>query len=121
MEGSRVFLSSLRTLSWNHIIQPYASVTVIVAIKGSFTLHFFLIATAIPLITTNGLYRTQWKCSHYVTRATLLTVVQLIVSKNRSQSQIAQCRRSSSVYRLLFFHDKHYFDVGKSNTNLQSL
>ena len=31
------------------------------------TVRFFRIATVIPLIATNGLHRTQWKFSHYVT------------------------------------------------------
>ena len=31
------------------------------------SVHFFLIATAIPLVATNGLHWTQLKCSHYAT------------------------------------------------------
>ena len=34
------------------------------------TVRFFLIPTAIPLITENGLYRIEWKCLHYVTVTT---------------------------------------------------
>ena len=49
----------------------------------------FSIATAILLITTNGFYRTQWKWSHYATATTLPTPEQPIVSKTKSQSQIA--------------------------------
>ena len=60
-----------------------------------FTLYgFFLIATAIPHNATNGLYRTQWKCSHYVTVTTSPTPIQPIMSKNKSQSQIVQCERA---------------------------
>ena len=58
---------------------------------------FFLIARAIPLIATNGLYGTQWKCSHCATATTSPTPIQSIMSKNKSQSQIAQCERTLSV------------------------
>ena len=57
------------------------------------TVRFFLIATAIPLITTNGLHRTQWKCSHYAIVTTSLTPIQPIMRKDKSLSQIAQCER----------------------------
>ena len=43
-------------------------------------------ATAILLIATNGLYRTQWKCSHHAT-ATTSSPICPIISKNKSQSQ----------------------------------
>ena len=36
------------------------------------TVRFFLIATAIPLIATNGLHKTQWKCSQNATAKTSL-------------------------------------------------
>ena len=39
------------------------------------TVRFFLIATEIPFIATNGLHRTQWICSHYGTATTLPTVI----------------------------------------------
>ena len=55
--------------------------------KDSFTLCFFVIATVILLIVTNGLYRTQWKYSHYVTAMTSPTPVLPIIRKNKSQSQ----------------------------------
>ena len=58
------------------------------------TVRFFLIAIVIPSIATNGLHRTQWKCSHYATATTSPTPMQPIVSKNKSQSQIAQCERA---------------------------
>ena len=58
------------------------------------TVRFFLIATAILLIVTNALYRIQWKCSHCVTATTSPSLTQLIVSKNKSQLQIAQCERT---------------------------
>ena len=58
------------------------------------TVRFFLIATAILLIATNGLYRTQWKCSHSATATRSPTLMQLIMSKNKSQSQIAQCEQT---------------------------
>ena len=45
--------------------------------------RFFLIATAILLITTNGLYRSKWKCSHFVTATTSPTPIQPIVSKKQ--------------------------------------
>ena len=60
-------------------------------------MRFFLIATAIHLIATNGLYRTQWKCSHCVTATTSPAPVQPIVRKNKSQLQIAQCERTLKV------------------------
>ena len=52
---------------------------------------FILLATAIYPITTNGLYRTQWKCSHYVTVTTSPGPSQPIISKIKSQSQIVLC------------------------------
>ena len=55
---------------------------------------FFLNVTAIPLVTSNGLYRTQWKCSHYAIAKTLSTPTQPNMSKNKSQLQIAQCERA---------------------------
>ena len=55
---------------------------------------FFQILIAIPLITTNGLYRTQWKCSHYATATTPPAFTQPIVSKSKLQLQIAQCERA---------------------------
>ena len=58
------------------------------------TVRFCLIATAIPSIATNGLHRTQWKCSHYATATTSPTPMHPIVSKNKSQSQIAQCEEA---------------------------
>ena len=61
------------------------------------TVRFFLIATAIPLITTNGLYTTQWKCSHYATATTSPTPIQPIMSKNKSQSQIAKCEQALTL------------------------
>ena len=51
------------------------------------TVHFFLIATAILLITRNGLYRSQRKCSHYANSTTSSTPMQPIISKNKSHSQ----------------------------------
>ena len=63
-------------------------------IQGSFTLQFFLISTAILLIARNGLYRTQWKCSHYATATTSPSPIYPIVSRNKSQLQSeknAQC------------------------------
>ena len=87
-------------------------------------MRFSLIATAIPLITTNGLHRTKWKCSHYGTATTSLTPMQPIASKNRSQSQsekIAQCERALilDTNKCLFYtnHEKkkdkilRYFSV----------
>ena len=58
------------------------------------TVRFFLIATAIPLVAANGLYRIQWKCSHHATVTTSPAPIQSIVSKNKSQSQIAQWERA---------------------------
>ena len=61
------------------------------------TVRFFLIVTMILLIPTNGLYRTQRKCSHYATAKILPTSTQSIVSKNKSQSQIVQCERTLTI------------------------
>ena len=58
------------------------------------TARFFLIATAIPHIATNGLYRTQWKCSHCATATTSPASIQPIVSKSKLQLRIAQCERA---------------------------
>ena len=62
---------------------------------------FFLMATAILHIETNGLYRThQWKCSHCATVTASPTPMQPIPSKNKSQSQsekIADCERALTV------------------------
>ena len=58
------------------------------------TVRFFLIATAILLITTNGSYRTLWKCSHGATAKTLQAPIQPIMSKNKSHSQGVQCERA---------------------------
>ena len=49
------------------------------------------IVTAIPLITTNMLHRTQWRCSYYATATTSSVPMQPIVSKNKSHSQIVLC------------------------------
>ena len=66
--------------------------------KGSLTLCvLFLIVTAIPHIATNGLYRTQRKCSHCATATTSPASIQLIVSKSKSQLRIAQCERALKV------------------------
>ena len=48
----------------------------------------------ILLITTNGLYRTQGKYSHYATKTTSSAPIQSIINKSKSQSQIAQCERA---------------------------
>ena len=37
------------------------------SLRSTYTVNFFLIATAIPLIATNGLSRTQWTCLHCAT------------------------------------------------------
>ena len=58
---------------------------------------FFPIANAIHLIATNGLYRTQWKCSHCATATTSPAPIQPFVRKNKSQLQIAQCERTLKV------------------------
>ena len=65
-------------------------------------MRFFLIATSISSIATNGLHRTQWKCSHYATATTSPTSMQPIVSKNKSQSQIVQCEMTlRDILRML--------------------
>ena len=66
---------------------------------GHFRAHshcafFFLNETAIPLIAMNGLHRTQRKCSHCAIAKTSPVDIQPIVSKNKSQSQVAQCDRA---------------------------
>ena len=53
-------------------------------------MRFFLIATAIPLIATNGLYRTQWRCSHYATATTSPTPY----GAHYEQKQIAVANRT---------------------------
>ena len=62
------------------------------------TLRFFLIATVIIHIATDGLYRIQWKCSHYVTATTSSTPIKPVINKNKSQSQSekknAMCERA---------------------------
>ena len=64
------------------------------SVKARSHCAFFLIETAISLIATNGLYRTQWKCSHYATVTTSPAPIQPIISKNKSQLQIVQCERT---------------------------
>ena len=87
------------TIHYNKKQITFANHTVWTDLRGSFTLcDFFLIATAIPLIATNGFHRTQWKCSHYATMTTSPTPIQPIMSKNKSQSQIAQCERALKVF-----------------------
>ena len=79
---------------WNYPLLIPCAPAWPLASYGAFTQCCFLIATAIPLIATNGLQRTQCKCSHYATVTTSLTPMQPIMSKNKSQSQIAQCERA---------------------------
>ena len=64
---------------------------------------FFLIATVLPLIATNGLYRTQWKCYHY---ATVTTSPTPIVSKNKSQLQIAQYEWALTKLKILLLRSR---------------
>ena len=70
---------------------------------------------AIPLITTKRLHRIQLKslCSYYVSATTSPAHMQHIVSKNKSQSQIAQCERafSCSFLILLTYCTFPYFCV----------
>ena len=75
------------------ISQPTAT-----TIKARSHCGFFSIATVIHLITTNGLYRTQWKCSHCATVTTSPTPIHPIVRKNKSQLQIAQCERALMLW-----------------------
>ena len=55
--------------------------------------------TAIPLITTNGLYGTQWTCSQCTTVITSPASTQPIVNKNKLQLQIAQCEWILSKFK----------------------
>ena len=55
---------------------------------------FFPIATAISLIATYRLHRTQWQFSPYVTATTSPSPIEPIMSKNKLQSQITQCERA---------------------------
>ena len=127
MEGSRVFLSSSRTMSWNHITQPYN-------LGDRHRCNLGSVYTErqrqrcddpcnIALIEINGVapnwvttpvwgdcicfHWFQWelchKHHHSVDSALMLTL-----GVNGSQVCV--------IYRLLFFHD--YFDVGKLNVNL---
>ena len=70
--------------------------------KGSFTLRFFLIATAILLIATNGL--TRLKCSHYATVTISPTSISPLRAKtNRSGNhKVIQCERALSDRFSLF-------------------
>ena len=70
------------------------------------TALFFLIATVIPHIATNGLHRTQWRYSQCVTVTTSPASIQRIVSKIKSQLQIAQCERPLRAFggHLFIFH-----------------
>ena len=72
------------------------------------TVRFFLIATVILSIARNGLHRTQWKCSHYATATTSPTPMQPIVSKNESQSQIAQCERALRCQDIVYKPPESY-------------
>ena len=67
------------------------------------TVRFFHIASAIPLLATNGLYGTQRKCSHYETVGTSPVPIQPIVSKNKSQLQVAQCKWTLKSFVLMRF------------------
>ena len=75
------------------------SVSLHVGLGFIHTVRFFLIATVIPIIATNGLHRTQWKCSHHATVTTSIVPIQLIVSKNKLQSQIARCERALTAVK----------------------
>ena len=57
-----------------------------VRVRAVHNVRVFLIATAIFLIGTNGLYRTQWKCSHYATATTSSSKLQ-----SQSEKKFAQC------------------------------
>ena len=83
---------------WHRVTEGYVlDHVVVVVVRAHSHCAFFLIATAILLIATNGLHRTQWNCSHYVTATTLPTPIQPIMSKNKSQSQIAQCEWALNI------------------------
>ena len=78
------------------------------------TVRYFLIATAIPLVATNGLYRTQWKCSHYVTAIKSPVPIQPIISKNKSQSKSeknAQCKRAFITRNRFYVRYKQTLDL----------
>ena len=64
-----------------------------------YTAYFFLIATAILLIVTDGLHRTQWKCSHYATATT--SPIQPIINKNKLQSHFRKKLHSVKLLILL--------------------
>ena len=54
----------------------------------------------------------QWKCSHYATATTSLTPAQSIMSKNKSQSQIAQYERTfDPVKTSSFQHERQVCDA----------
>ena len=59
---------------------------------------FFLNAAAILSVAANGLYRTRWKYSNYVTATiSASTPIPAIIRKNKLQLQIAQCERAFNV------------------------
>ena len=89
------------TKKWNFLIlQKFTDADEIYEIFPDFLLEkvvflaenlgFFFreIVTAILLIATNGLYRIQWKCSHYATATTSPILTQAIKAKtNRNRNQ----------------------------------
>ena len=44
-------------------------------IQGPFTLYVIFLISILLIACTNGLYRTQWKCSHYATATTSPTPI----------------------------------------------
>ena len=69
-------------------MQHFVCPTCITKIK---TCSHCVIATAIFLMKINGLYGIQCKCSHGRVYTASQAPVQLIVSRNKSQSEIAAC------------------------------
>ena len=98
---------------WSH--RPHTRSRFCLAVSFRVRSHcvFFLIATAINPIATNGLYRTQWKCSHYASATTSPDPTQPIVSKTKSQSQIAVWMGPYS--EALHFFTETVFGIRKPN------
>ena len=87
-------------MEWASSFYWYKATTLFTLIlRPVHTVHFFLIAAAILLIVTNGLYRIQWKCSHCATVTTSPTpyVAHYKQETNRSRNQ----KKSHSVNKPL--------------------
>ena len=79
---------------------------------------FFLIATAILFIATNGLHRSQWMCSHIATVKTSPAPLQPIERRNKSYSMnrpLDQIKRTQGSGGSWIFSTKAVADQGFLN------